>query len=83
LGLRPSINPLPLSILISAFSKVTPFTTYNQVKVKIIGKVVDINYARKLAQSKSELTLQEIILLDIDKTDGIIIIFSKYFSIIY
>jgi hypothetical protein len=31
----------------------------NQVKVKIIGKVVDINYARKLAQSKSELTVTD------------------------
>jgi ATP-dependent DNA helicase RecG len=48
--------------------KFFPLPSYNldnnQVKVKIIGKVVDINYARKLAQSKSELTLQEIILLD-------------------
>ena len=35
----------------------------NKVKVQIIGKVVDENYARKLAQFK-ELNLQEIILLD-------------------
>ena len=35
----------------------------NKVKVKIIGKVININYARKLAQY-NELTLQEIILLD-------------------
>ncbi len=35
----------------------------NKVKVKIIGKVIDINYARKLAQY-NELTLQEIMLLD-------------------
>ncbi|CAC9997652.1 Transcriptional regulator [uncultured Gammaproteobacteria bacterium] len=36
----------------------------NKVKVKIIGKVLDVNYARRLAQSKNDLTLQEIILLD-------------------
>jgi len=36
----------------------------SKVKVKIIGKVLDINYARQLAQSESDLTLQEIILLD-------------------
>ena len=35
----------------------------NKVKVQIIGKVVDENYARKLAQF-NELNLQEIILLD-------------------
>ena len=35
----------------------------NKIKVQIIGKVVDINYAQKLAQYKG-LTLQEIILLD-------------------
>ncbi len=35
----------------------------NKVKVQIIGKVVDVNYARKLAQSK-DLNLEEIILLD-------------------
>ena len=35
----------------------------NKVKVQIIGKVVDENYARKLAQFK-KLNLQEIILLD-------------------
>jgi len=35
----------------------------NKVKVQIIGKVIDVNYARKLAQSK-DLNLEEIILLD-------------------
>ncbi|WP_303924078.1 RNA-binding domain-containing protein [Draconibacterium sediminis] len=35
----------------------------NRVKVEIIGKVLDLNYARLLAQNKS-LSLQEIILLD-------------------
>ncbi len=34
-----------------------------KIKVKIIGKVVDVNYARKLAEIK-DLSLQEIILLD-------------------
>lgn len=34
-----------------------------KVKVQIIGKVVDVNYARKLAELKN-LSLQEIILLD-------------------
>jgi ATP-dependent DNA helicase RecG len=36
----------------------------NKVKVEIIGKVVDMDYARRLAKSKNNLTLQEIILLD-------------------
>ncbi len=35
----------------------------NKVKVQIVGKVVDVNYARKLAELK-ELSLQEIMLLD-------------------
>jgi len=35
----------------------------DKVKVQIIGKVIDLNYARKLAEFK-ELSLQEIILLD-------------------
>lgn len=35
----------------------------NKVQVQIIGKVIDVNYARKLAQLKN-LSLQEIILLD-------------------
>ncbi|MGR3178705.1 MAG: RNA-binding domain-containing protein [Candidatus Anammoxibacter sp.] len=35
----------------------------NKVNVKIVGKVVDVNYARRLAQMK-DLNLQEIILLD-------------------
>lgn len=35
----------------------------NKVQVQIIGKVIDVNYARKLAQLK-DLSLQEIILLD-------------------
>ena len=35
----------------------------NKVKVQITGKVVDVNYARKLAQF-NELSLNEIILLD-------------------
>ncbi len=35
----------------------------NKVKVQIVGKVVDVNYAHKLAQGK-DLSLQEIILLD-------------------
>ena len=37
--------------------------SYEKIKVQITGKVVDINYARKLAEFK-ELNLQEIILLD-------------------
>ena len=49
-------------------NKFFPLPSYdldnNQVKVKIIGKVVDVGYARRLAQSKNELTLQDIILLD-------------------
>jgi ATP-dependent DNA helicase RecG len=35
----------------------------NKVKVQIIGKVIDVNYARKLAQF-NELSIQEIFLLD-------------------
>lgn len=35
----------------------------NKITVQIIGKVVDVNYARKLAELK-ELSLQEIMLLD-------------------
>ena len=38
-------------------------TTNNKVQVQIIGKIVDINYARKIAQMPV-LTLNEIILLD-------------------
>ncbi len=34
-----------------------------KIKVKIIGKVIDVNYARKLAEI-NDLSLQEIILLD-------------------
>lgn len=35
----------------------------NKVKMQIIGKIVDVNYARKLAQL-NDLNLQEIVLLD-------------------
>ncbi len=38
--------------------------TDTSVTVKIIGKVLDINYAKKLVQSKDELSLDDIILLD-------------------
>lgn len=37
--------------------------TNDKVKVQIIGKVIDVNYARKLAQMK-DLSLQEIYMLD-------------------
>ncbi len=36
----------------------------NKVSLTIIWKVLDINYAKKLAQSKDKLTLEDIILLD-------------------
>jgi len=48
-------------------NKLFPLPDYdfsdNKVNVQIIGKVVDVNYARKLVQMK-DLSLQEIILLD-------------------
>ncbi|MDD4151576.1 MAG: putative DNA binding domain-containing protein [Candidatus Gracilibacteria bacterium] len=36
----------------------------NKVSLTIIGKVLDVNYAKKLAQSKDKLSLEDIILLD-------------------
>ncbi|SMN15399.1 putative transcriptional regulator [uncultured Candidatus Thioglobus sp.] len=68
LGMIDTIGSGIKKMFVSQKDKFFPLPSYdldhNQVKVKIIGKVVDADYARRLAQSKNDLTLQEIILLD-------------------
>ncbi|BAS67049.1 RNA-binding domain-containing protein [Bathymodiolus septemdierum thioautotrophic gill symbiont] len=68
LGMIDTIGSGIKKMFILQKDKFFPLPIYNlgddQVKVEIIGKVLDMNYARRLAQSKNDLTLQEIVLLD-------------------
>ena len=68
LGMIDTIGSGVKKMFITQRDKFFPLPSYsfenNQVVVQIIGKIIDVNYAVRLAQSNDSLTLNEVILLD-------------------